>query len=438
MPQRAVGLAIALVGVLALVILLTVGADVYRAARVGPRWKRRLVGAGLVVLASLGFLPAAGAAAGEKPQAVAPSDKAAARTDLDQRAEWKWIVAAWRDGEMTADGRRGSYPFNEGQKKNLLDRLAGVGLRIATLQKDGLLSEAEAGLLKSELSGIVEGVEAKRAFDQRMATCYEPGMIRPAHDSLKRLQERLPLLEKLAAAKSVNPEVVAKVLCTVEDDLAILSRPKLVEDLKPPERSDAPKVRAAAQAALTKIQAAARGTDTSLAKSAAWKALTDGMDAVAPLAQSGKSTERERQVADGQLKAAEAAADKLAAEGLLAWPEAEMIKAECGSLRGEMRRDPPTDTKLVCYGAAQFHPPALQSMERLTDRLPLLQKMVALGKVTPEVLARVLPTIEMDIETLRDERLLGQLDKDRQVEARSSLRPRAEEILKQVKALGAK
>jgi chorismate mutase len=309
-----------------------------------------------------------------------------------------------------------------------------VGPRIGTLQKDGLLSESEAGLLKSELSGIVEGVEAKRAVDQRMATCYEPGMIRPAHDSLKRLQERLPLLEKLAAAKSVNPEVVAKVLCTVEDDLAILSRPKLVEDLKPPERSDAPKVRNAAQAALTKIQAVARGIDTSLAKSAAWKTVTDGMAAVAPLAESGKSTERQRQVVEGQLDAAAVAADKLVAEGLLTWAEGEFLKAEMQKLRSEMLRDPPTDTSIQCYQQMVLLP-AQQSMDRLTDRLPLLQKMIAQGRISPEVLARALPTVEADLKTLSDEKALGQLDKDRQVEVRSSLVPRVQEVLKQLRTL---
>ena len=435
MPQRAAGLVIALLGVLALAILLLVGADVYRAARGGPRWKRRLLGAGLLVLASLGFLPATSAAAEEKPKAVAPADEAGPHVNLDQRTDWQGIVEAWRDAAPVADGRRGAYPFNEAQKKGLLVRLAGVDGRIDTLLRDGLLSEAEGGLLKSELCRLVEGVEDKRPVEMRGATCYWPMTTAPAHYSLKRLQERLPLLEKMAVARAVKSEVVAKALGTVEDDLEILGNAKEIEPLKEAERAEAKKIRDAGQAALAKIQAAARGTDTSLAQSSAWRAVTDGMAAVAPLAQSGKSTEQERQAADGQLKAAEAAADKLTAEGLLAWPEAEILKAEMQKLRGEMVRNPPTDTKLVCYGAAQFHPPAQQSIERLTDRLPLLQKMIASGKITPEVLARVLPTIEADVKTLSDEKALGQLDKDRQAEARSSLRPRAEEILKQVKSL---
>jgi hypothetical protein len=42
------------------------------------------------------------------------------------------------------------------------------------------------------------------------------------------------------------------------------------------------------------------------------------------------------------------------------------------------------------------------------------------------------------LKTLTDEKLLGQVDTDRQVEARSSLKPRAERVLVQVKELAAK
>jgi len=446
MPQRAAGLVIALLGVLALGILLVIGADVYRAARAGPRWRRRLVGAGLLVLASLGFLPAAGAAAEEKPKAVTPADKAAPRADLDQRAEWQWIVEVWRDAAPVAEGRRGPYPFNEVQRKNLLDRLAGTPDRIDTLRKDGLLSEAEAGLLKAELGYVVRGVQSMRPTEMRMATCYKPMMVVPARDSLKRLQERLPLLEKMAEAKALKPEVLVKVRGTVELDLATLGNPKWVEPFKEDERAEAKKACDAARAAIAKIEAAARGKDTSLASSAGWKALADGTAVAAPLARSGRSTTKQREEADGALKVAEAAADRLSCEGLLSSPEAEILKAECARLRGEMYRNPPTPAPLQgavpheiasCYEMVAVAP-ARQSMERLTDRLPLLTKMVLRGRIAPEVLARVLPTMETDIETLRDERLLGQLNTDEQVEARSSLRPRAEEILKQVKALGGK
>jgi len=57
MPHRIAGfawVALGLLGVIVLGALIVMGADTDRAARTGPRWKRRLITAGLVLLAALG------------------------------------------------------------------------------------------------------------------------------------------------------------------------------------------------------------------------------------------------------------------------------------------------------------------------------------------------------------------------------------------------
>jgi len=54
MPYRAAGILMALAGLVAVVGLIIVGIDVYTAKERGPRWKRRLLGAGLAVLGMVG------------------------------------------------------------------------------------------------------------------------------------------------------------------------------------------------------------------------------------------------------------------------------------------------------------------------------------------------------------------------------------------------
>ena len=53
-------------------VLLVVGVDVVRLSREGPRWRRRMMGAGLLLLAALGLLPMAGGCAAHKAQTTAP------------------------------------------------------------------------------------------------------------------------------------------------------------------------------------------------------------------------------------------------------------------------------------------------------------------------------------------------------------------------------
>ena len=54
MPERAFNLLLALAGVAAVALLVVLGVDLARSAQRGPRWKRRLIAAGLGLLASLG------------------------------------------------------------------------------------------------------------------------------------------------------------------------------------------------------------------------------------------------------------------------------------------------------------------------------------------------------------------------------------------------
>jgi hypothetical protein len=220
MPQRAIHLLIALLGALAVAAIVLLGYDVYRSARAGPRWKRRLLGAGLALLTAIGLPACESGTADAAPTATEDGTEAETLADA---AGWKRLTATWRDSEAIASGKRGPYPFDEKGKKRALAALDRAVADVGALVGAGLLTNAEAGLLKLDLAELKLGVQAKRPTEMRGALCYQAMLFRPARDSLNRLKARTPLIEKLAAAETVQPAVVGKVLAAVERDLATLA-----------------------------------------------------------------------------------------------------------------------------------------------------------------------------------------------------------------------
>ncbi|MBM4036497.1 MAG: hypothetical protein FJ291_32575 [Planctomycetes bacterium] len=252
MGQRMVSVMLALAGVVLMGALALLGYNVCRAAQSGPGWRRRLVGAGLSLLGLFGVAPAATAA--EAPAKLVAADG----KPLADSPEWKALDAAWREAGEVASGKRGPYPFDAAGKKRLLEAVATAGKDAEALQARGLLSEAEAGLLKQDLAVLVAGVQMKRPSEMKLATCYAPMPYAPAQDGLRRLAARLPLLEKLAAGERVQPDAARRVLGCIEQDLALLSGKEGAPPLSAADRAKAAEVRKAVAAHVARIRAALR------------------------------------------------------------------------------------------------------------------------------------------------------------------------------------
>ncbi len=408
MSQKTLNLLLAVAGLAVVVAFAALGYDVYRAARTGPRWRRRLVAAGLALLAMLGIPACEGTRAGDPPAPTAGPARS-----LADAPEWKRLTAVWREAEEVASGKRGAYPFDRKGKEKLLARLKQAEADVAALQAAGLVTAPEAGLLTADLARLTRGVGRKRPTELRMATCYKPIMVIPARDSLGRLTARLPLLQQLAEGGKLHADVVRKALVSVEADLAVLGQEPMLQRLTGAERAKAAEVRQAAAAEVAKLKAALKGGNgdgghPSLETSADWKAITDAWAAAMPLATSRKSTTAQRKAADAKLEAAKAAAKRLADAGLLAPQEADLLVGEAANIRTDIYRDPPTDCKVTCYDMA-YIPPARQSTQRLAKRLPLVEKLVAGGKVREAACAKIVAAIEADLAVLGDAKQLKAL-----------------------------
>jgi hypothetical protein len=66
-----------------------------------------------------------------------------------------------------------------------------------------LLSDAESQLLISEADRLRSEIYANPLVDSRV-TCYDMAAIVPARQSLERLNQRLPLLKRLAAVTEIK------------------------------------------------------------------------------------------------------------------------------------------------------------------------------------------------------------------------------------------
>jgi len=434
MPQRVAGVLVALMGVLVVVGFLLAGADLWRAARTGPHWRRRLIGAGLLLLASLGFPACQKTAMGAEPNGGAAVPAVPGPLDnLADSEEWQRLTWTWRDAEEVATGARGDYPFNEAGKKKLLARLKAADAEVGALEAGGLLTAAEADLLRQGLALLTEGVEMKRPKETQNATFYKrmPMWPGPVKNSVDRLSARLDALEKLAAAKKLEPEVLYRALLAVEMDVQAVRDEQHWEYYHEVDKAKARALAEKAGALVEKIRARVRGEETDLKATPQWKVIEGAWREAAPLAGSEKSTCGQRVAAQEKLRAACDAARDLALAGLLTRAEADLLRTEAAQIERDMFRYRPTDWSTSCYDPAPFVP-AQESLEDVLRRVPLLLRIAESGKLKPEVLRKVVAGLEQDAQVLADKGLTEDLDPTDRYEAELSRR-RADWLLAEIK-----
>ncbi|MHC4716258.1 MAG: hypothetical protein ACYS5V_04760 [Planctomycetota bacterium] len=249
MPQRIAAIGIAVLGVVAVAVFALLGRNLYRAARTGPAWRRRVLTAGLFVLAGLGL-----SACGDSSEPDDDKIVIVAGQPLQQTDAWKQLTATWKEAREIADGKRGGYPFTRAGKDRMLARMCRAGRQIDALCDAALLDPTESALLLAELDVLTGRVNRFRTWENRLATCYVAGRISPAESSMERLTARLPLLKELAGRQTLKREVMEKVLKTIEADLETLGKQDLVKLLPADQRARAGELRRETQTHLDGIR----------------------------------------------------------------------------------------------------------------------------------------------------------------------------------------
>jgi hypothetical protein len=207
MPHRTMNIVFAALGLAGLVVIAVLaiwGADIRRAARSGPKWKRKTVAAGLLLLAMMGFGGCGGGADEE------PEPQAAAVRDADKRKKaiaeaWRGLDAAWEHGTDYAFGRHGLWPFDKAAKDAVLKRTDQFDAHVAVLERFGEIRAIEADALKLEWDFVQEQIDLLPAADLRKGYPRSEAYRRR---KLARADKLLGPLTALVNADSVNQEVV--------------------------------------------------------------------------------------------------------------------------------------------------------------------------------------------------------------------------------------
>ena len=371
-----------------------------------PVMSRQLVSI-LLGLSAVGGLAASGCSA-DGP-AIERSNDPLLHSDA-----WKHLVNTWTEARDIAAGKRGDYPFDQKEKDKLLKALNACSGDLDQLAAAGLLTADETMLLKQELPRLIAGVQAKRPKEMAMATCYSP-MPYPASakSDIDRLADRLPLLQKLAESGTLHTLAVEKILDSIEQDIAPLSNDNSLKRFPAEEQIKSKALRLKAQQQIEAIRLTLATQD-----SPQWKTIIAAWREATPLALSGVSTQKQRDHARQALADACKAANELAQAGSLSVAEVALLVAEAARIEKEIYRNPPTDSQVTCYDMMMISP-ARESLERLSQRLPLLQKLTASGHLNPVVADKVLPAIEADLKNLTSEAEIHLLPPADQAKARN-------------------
>jgi hypothetical protein len=437
MPQRALSTILIVSGVILALIFVIVGADLALTAQRGPRWRRRLLGAGLVMLAAMGLTPATPTQAADSPATAT----ATAKDSLAENTLWNRVMTAWKEAEEVASGKRGAYPFDEKGQKAMLGSLDTADADLNSLSNGGLLAAAEAGLLREDLKGLVAGVQAKRPTEERMALCYEPMAIEiPAAQSFRRLQARLPLVQQLAAAETLHPEAIRIILATLDADLAKLDEPGAIDRIKIPEmEAAARKVRETARPVIEDIRLRL-SPKVSLEKTSQWQRLLATWKEAEAAARQEKIDVNDQGRLLVTIEQVRGSLNTLQQAGLLTDGETRFLQSgiqDFGqpiyqkSTSGKLNPETPS-LMFTCYDSPRALPPPENSLHGLSERLPILEKLVASAQLHPTAVEKILATCETDLKNLAD--LKTDSDKEKAEKVAPAIRAAIEKIREKMKA----
>ena len=144
------------------------------------------------------------------------------KPELRDSPGWSRFVAVWDSAKEIAENGLPS-PCNRKIAERILKELEEAARLLSELERTGWLTAAEKALLDAEYGEPAEKVRDRVSRHFSTVSCYSPASLpAPGEQSRRFLAERIPLLEKMAEQKTLKPEVLERVLKTVEAALVDL------------------------------------------------------------------------------------------------------------------------------------------------------------------------------------------------------------------------
>ena len=425
MPYRNPKVWLVLLGTAGLLLvagLLVLRVDVRRAARTGPRWKRRLLASALILLGIGTGAAALDGDGGEDEISCyyisVPTQRQSddvilsPKATTEQNARWNSIVRTWRQAKDVAQREPLTYPMTKARQDELLKRLAEAERGLSRLQAEGVVAEPTAKLLSASLKELTTAARQFRPDpgpNQPPVTCYIPMPLpKPEVDSLTRLTTRVELLEAIVAGGKIQPAVADQVARMIRQDAEQLNNPVYRRRLNDTQQTDAKKLIERVNALLAKLPTTPQKPGPSDIESADGWGRVQALRSIARLYTMKGSTQAQRKQFDKDLERARKQLGSLVRQGYLSAGASRLLDSELDQLHGAVFASPPVDAQVTCY-TMPYISPAQQSLERFSQRLPLLQDMLAHGRLRPEVVEALLSQLKADLADLTNEKELTQL-----------------------------
>ncbi len=226
MPTKTIMLSAALVGLVVVLVILALGKDPDVQARTGARWKRRLLTAGLALLAMFGYQPTVQAG-------KAPRHHRTVRRALTANQEWQRLIVIYHHAELYSEQPPRAAPFYQRGKDKLLKDLAEAEKLVHALARKHRLFWTEARLLAMELRDMTAAIRALhvRPPEPKVHHRGPPGRMPPDHPLpssypryrpyVQRIKKRIPFLRKLARRGRMHLEVLNLLKNRIERDMDV-------------------------------------------------------------------------------------------------------------------------------------------------------------------------------------------------------------------------
>lgn len=436
MPQRMMSvfaIVLGLAGLLALGVLILLRMDVRKAATKGPRWRRTLIGAALVLVSGFEVTIAGRRLAqepDEEPAPVAEKEKhreppieyelfdqeftatsgpapaPAPQTGptLEASAHWRHLCRTWLEARETVSGHRGLYPYNIAGQNRLIRELVEACRDVRFLVRNGAISPSEAKLLMVELNDLHRRTRDFYTIEQGGVTCYSRSF-EPAARSERavNLEARLTLLDTLLAEGKLRPTVIVRALGYIEAEIHDMAPGNLLlgwesATLPTEYMLECAAVRRMAIGKVERIhERLTGGVPVPLQDRPQWKTIAEAWEYIMRRGGAEKVTAQDAIECTRKVWAVREAADWLATAGALRLQEAQLLQWEFERLAG--------DRVQVAVGkeiAAAMRDETLPTdpMDRFTARLCAMLDLWREKRTTPCVLEKILPSLEAELKQM--------------------------------------
>jgi hypothetical protein len=322
--------------------------------------------------------------------------------DLAETNEWRALNETWRDAQAITISGSSSYSLTRFGLVRLVGRLADSIRGVENLRRSELLSDAEAGLLSSDLKLFIQAAEYHDPWEESQSTADT--LFFPMYkERWPAFGERVALLAKLVESPTLRPEIVSKIIYSLEGDVALRSMWRHVRKTSPAEKKQIAQAKKSARKLIGKMRKRLRRRDSSLADSAEWRRISEAFSQAADAA-GARTTFRKRE--DIRFKLEQAFTDiyLLYAQGMLTRREVRFVEGEIAEARARLVYSPPADFGNGLYMNAMSHFVDSHPCDEVMGRAYTceLEDMFGRKPPGPEILKVITLSLEADIRILEN------------------------------------